>query len=308
MDIHQEQEEMTNVRASTHLRSLQDEISPQDDQLLKEAVSETHAIREEHHVILDNDDNKTATAEALVHKRGSKSAVKRTTDSLTRCGTRVGKTPAMDIFVFILLGVFCAYLYFVSDPYKRGFWTGDTSIRYPFRPLTVSVAFVIVVSYVIPMLIIIFTERMLLRVHPGEHLKKFSFVTLANLLVNLFFKFTTGRLRPHFLTLCKVKGLEDRGINEFLADYTCTEETSDARQSFYSGHAAISMCAATYIIIYIQEKFPRSLTKSFFQIIIMLIGFYPGVTQINNFHHHWSDVATGYAAGVTFALLGYFFV
>lgn len=41
---------------------------------------------------------------------------------------------------------------------------------------------------------------------------------------------------------------------------------------------------------------------------VLLLGMYPGITQVNNYWHHASDVVTGLIAGTLSAILNYNFV
>lgn len=198
------------------------------------------------------------------------------------------------------------------QPHRRGFWTADKSIQYPFRPLTVSLTSILCISVVGPFLMITFVEKFLHQRSPWNHIRKYAYTILSSILVNLYVKFTVGRLRPHFIDVCRPPS-DLMKKDHFVIDYPCDPTVnpryeSNARQSFYSGHAAFAICAAVYLILYSQERLSRSIKSSCLQLIILMIGVYPGITQVNNYWHHWSDVLFGYFAGALFAYLGYFYV
>jgi len=104
----------------------------------------------------------------------------------------------MDSLVLITISAACLVIYTCMTPHKRGFWTDDQSIQYPYRPLTVNLNTILAIAFVAPTAFIYFISFLELR-NPFPQLKKYLFVILANILVNLYVKFAVGRLRPHFL-------------------------------------------------------------------------------------------------------------
>lgn len=218
----------------------------------------------------------------------------------------------MESVCFLFLGVLCIYLYAFCEPFKQGFWTHDDAIRYPLLPLTVNLTSVLLIAFVCPSAVIVLTERFIYRRSPHVVWKRFSFTTLTNIVVLLFFKFAVGRLRPHFLAACRpvVDMSGDRFISssEYECDPISKRLESNARQSFYSGHASLATGAAVFLVLYVQDAFSSSLIRSVSQVAALLLGFYPGITQVNNYWHHWSDVATGYIAGAAVAAAGYYTV
>lgn len=215
-----------------------------------------------------------------------------------------------DNLVFICFAAFLIKIYFFSQPFVRGFHCDDDSIRRPLEPLTVNLATIIIMSTVIPILVMWLTEVRFER-DPGFRLKRFAFSSLTNLTTTLFFKFAVGRLRPHFLAVCRPNVDCSKHSGQFIDShmYKCLNlnqrEVSQARQSFFSGHASISMNAAIYLIIYLHVHYERSLIKSLAQFAILLVGLYPGITQYNNYWHHWDDVVVGHLVGTACAALNY---
>ena len=200
----------------------------------------------------------------------------------------------MDTLVFLAMATACIVTYTCLEPHKRGFWTHDQSIQYPFRPLTVSLGSILSISFVAPFLVISLTEKFVNQRAPLLALKKYAFTIVSNIMVNLYVKFAVGRLRPHFLDVCRPSA-EVMARNQFVTHFTCHPDVhprsvSQARQSFYSGHASFAMCAAIYLILYTHDKWSRCLRTSFLQLVMFMIGVYPGLTQVNNYWHHWDDV------------------
>ena len=129
-------------------------------------------------------------------------------------------------------------------------------------------------------------------------------------------KVTAGRLRPHFISVCKplVKGtieLDDYCKTalpyEYITDYTCSGEPKkqrDTRLSFLSGHSSYSAYSATFAVLYIHQaldvrKF--GLLKPFIQVMIAAAAFYTGLTRVSDYKHHWQDVLAGLLLGTVVA-------
>lgn len=68
-------------------------------------------------------------------------------------------------------------------------------------------------------------------------------------------KYTIGRLRPHFLDVCKPDVNCDADINKtkYIEDFTCTGVKSykfkDSRLSFPSGHSSLSFYCMVYLAV-----------------------------------------------------------
>uniref|UniRef100_A0A915Q364 Phosphatidic acid phosphatase type 2/haloperoxidase domain-containing protein n=1 Tax=Setaria digitata TaxID=48799 RepID=A0A915Q364_9BILA len=120
------------------------------------------------------------------------------------------------------------------EPYKRGFYCDDESIRYPYRPSTVSRQMLIVIGLVIPTILIIATETFRTLAWERKCREEFKhykcrrytvprlivrlYVFVGYFLVGVIFnqlmvdiaKYTIGRHRPHFIEICKPKHMENR--------------------------------------------------------------------------------------------------
>jgi phosphatidate phosphatase len=83
--------------------------------------------------------------------------------------------------------------------------------------------------------------------------------------ITTYTKYPVGRLRPHFIAVCRpVMELSSgnrsifhggcAGLEEvFLTNYTCLGDDKaaikEARLSFFSGHSSLAMGASTYAIV-----------------------------------------------------------
>ncbi|XP_060227056.1 phospholipid phosphatase 2 isoform X2 [Meriones unguiculatus] len=127
-------------------------------------------------------------------------------------------------WVFVLLDVLCVLvaslpfviLTLVNAPYKRGFYCGDDSIRYPYRPDTIThglMAGVIITATVILVssgeAYLVYTDRLYSRSDFNNYvaaiykvLGTFLFGAAVSQSLTDLAKYMIGRLRPSFLAVC----------------------------------------------------------------------------------------------------------
>ncbi|CAG9539502.1 unnamed protein product [Cercopithifilaria johnstoni] len=139
---------------------------------------------------------------------------------------------AADFIVLTLCAIPLLIFHKWVEPYKRGFYCDDETIRYPYRPSTVSRHMLIVIGLVVPAVLIISTEtfRALTwerkcrneflhyqcRRHTVPRIIVRLYVFFGYFLVGVIFnqlmvdiaKYTIGRHRPHFIAICKPKHME----------------------------------------------------------------------------------------------------
>jgi len=217
-------------------------------------------------------------------------------------------------------------------PYKRGFYCDDESIRYPYRPSTVTRQTLIVIGILIPTLLILFTEvfRTLAWERKQQHLfRSYEFkgdrnvhrmIVRLYVFIGYFFvgvcfnqlmvdiaKYTIGRQRPHFIDVCKpnVGYVTCPATHEYITNFNCTGTDQylihESQLSFYSGHSAFSFYAAWYTSFYLQARLYRPLISRLVLPVIQFSLFggaaYVALTRISDYKHHWSDVLTGAIMG-----------
>ncbi|TKR60555.1 hypothetical protein L596_027785 [Steinernema carpocapsae] len=127
-------------------------------------------------------------------------------------------------------------------------------------------------------------------------------------------KYTVGRLRPHFIDLCKpnVTLANCSSTHQYIENYVCESGADaklivDAHLSFFSGHTSNAFFFALYIVLYLHLR----LGKQFFDVIVfplyymVLIGAaaFVGYSRIFDYKHHWSDVLCGAIFGCFMAVL-----
>ncbi|OXB82122.1 UNVERIFIED_CONTAM: hypothetical protein H355_009001 [Colinus virginianus] len=217
------------------------------------------------------------------------------------------------------------------QPYQRGFYCDDDSIRYPLKSMeTINDAVLCAAGILIAILAIITGE--LYRIH---YLKEKSHSFIQNPYVAALYKqvgcfvfgcaisqsFTdiakvsVGRLRPHFLEVCD---LDFSTINcskgVYIQNYTCRGNDSkvqEARKSFFSGHASFSLYTMLYLVFYLQARFTwkgARLLRPLLQFTLIMMAFYTGLSRVSDHKHHPTDVLAGFAQGALVAYCVVFYV
>ncbi|KAK3091902.1 hypothetical protein FSP39_023571 [Pinctada imbricata] len=121
------------------------------------------------------------------------------------------------LFILITVALPFAILNFVGKPFQRGFFCDDESLMHPYKSNTIPTWLAIVVATSIPTVLVVVIEikrqKDRSRIQLLSHQKLYR--SLYRILVSLLFgfaanqlctdigKYSIGRLRPHFLTLCK---------------------------------------------------------------------------------------------------------
>jgi phosphatidate phosphatase len=255
-----------------------------------------------------------------------------------------------------------AYIYVFAGtfpPYHRGFFCDDQNLKHPYLPQTVPIVTCVLVWAFISVTLIILVETLRTWAEKGckpdtpiagsktpwiafELYRHFGYFTLGALTCLLFTemaKYTIGRLRPHFLTICQpdltealckdqflypkfVTEREEvicKGLKENGGNYT-KKQLNEARLSFLSGHSSFSFYCAMFVIVYLQARltnFPANCTSTpvrimyrtlkvlrpFIQFSLIILAFWISLTRISDYFHHPMDVATGALVGIVFAVI-----
>ena len=165
---------------------------------------------------------------------------------------------AVDFICIAIVAIPCLLLNLVGEPYMRGFFCNDESIRHPYQDSSVPTWALILVSYSLPAIIIALVETALLKhsetFTPARLAREmyntfglFMFGSMVNQLLTDTSKFTigtkllnfdllhlaniSGRLRPHFMEVCNpninmteaVCGPPDAPV--FVNNFTCLGQT-----------------------------------------------------------------------------------
>ncbi|KAJ8012254.1 hypothetical protein DPEC_G00066770 [Dallia pectoralis] len=237
----------------------------------------------------------------------------------------------VDLFCLFLAGLpFLIIETSAVQPYRRGFYCDDESIKYPAkRGDTISDAVLSVAGILITILSIIIGESY--RIHYlNEGSKSFvgnPYISALYKQVGVFIfgcavsqsftdiaKVSVGRMRPHFLDVCKPDWSSINCSLGYITDYQCNgleSKVQEARKSFFSGHASFSMYTMLYLVFYLQSRFTwrgARLLRPLTQFTLIMMSFYTGLSRVSDHKHHPSDVLAGFAQGALVAYCIVYFV
>uniref|UniRef100_A0A915EJZ8 Phosphatidic acid phosphatase type 2/haloperoxidase domain-containing protein n=1 Tax=Ditylenchus dipsaci TaxID=166011 RepID=A0A915EJZ8_9BILA len=197
--------------------------------------------------------------------------------------------PKMRAFVDCVILLVTAFLVEGSlrmiGPYQRGFFCDDETIRLPYKTSTVPVSMLLFYWPILTSFMFLSVEyfrlthstisnQHLAACEQGRCLRTRLMVRFA--ILNGYFllalvsthiltgvtKFSVGRLRPHFIDVCQPSvNLSDCSVysHQYITSFECLSEEPwyklmETRLSFFSGHAAFSMCAVTFCVLYLQRR------------------------------------------------------
>lgn len=175
----------------------------------------------------------------------------------------------------------------LASPFTRGFYCEDETIRYPHKESTVPSSVCYLIGSGLNVLLILVMEYYLLIKEPHnsngrESVNRFQvqvyirnvycrlivwlFGAISSELLTDISKVTAGRLRPHFIEVCKpvivVPPSTEIGLDEYcqqtankyqyITNYQCSGKRGmqrDARLSFMSGHSSYSAYSAAFATV-----------------------------------------------------------
>lgn len=235
----------------------------------------------------------------------------------------------LDVTCVILVGLPFITLTSLHNPFKRGFFCNDDSIRYPAKADTISHE--LLGGVMIPFTVIVIICGECLSVYMSriknqslgtkyvsciyKALGSYLFGMAANQSLTDIAKYTIGRLRPNFLAVCKpVWDRINCKAGGYIANFTCTGDKFDideSRLSFLSGHSSFSMYCMLFLVLYIQARLKSEwsrLLRPTIQFFLIATAVYVGLSRVSDYKHHWSDVLAGLLQGGLVAVLTAFCV
>ncbi|XP_057565670.1 phospholipid phosphatase 2 isoform X1 [Hippopotamus amphibius kiboko] len=208
----------------------------------------------------------------------------------------------------------------VNTPYRRGFYCGDDSIRYPYRPDTITnglMAGVITAATVVLVsageAYLVYTDRLYSHSDFNNYLAAlykvlgtFLFGAAVSQSLTDLAKYMTGRLRPNFLAVCD-PDWSRVNCSVYVQVEVCRgspANVTESRLSFYSGHSSFGMYCMVFLALYVQArlcwKWARLLRPTV-QFFLVAFALYVGYTRVSDHKHHWSDVLVGLLQGALVA-------
>ncbi|ESO10396.1 hypothetical protein HELRODRAFT_186273 [Helobdella robusta] len=246
----------------------------------------------------------------------------------------------LDIISCVLAFLPWIVLQAINKPFRRGFFCNDESLKHPYKTNTIDANILTVLCIIMGFVLILacelvtyYTEKedreahfqltsgrslpfYLVRVYQYFGIFVFGII-VQQTIVNIG-KYSIGRLRPHFLSLCNpdysqlnctVPGLIS-DIYVYVESYTCVDEKSrnavDSRLSFPSGHSSFSAFIAVYLCIYLQARFTwrgAALLKHLCQAALIYGAYYVCLSRVSDNKHHPTDVLAGAFIGCFIAAL-----
>nr|XP_032809587.1 phospholipid phosphatase 3-like [Petromyzon marinus] len=270
---------------------------------------------------------------------------------------RTAATICADVFCIFLAFLPVAVLYLSgAAPFQRGFFCDDATIAYPYRDSTISSGTLMAVGFSLALLSIAWGEFVSVRYGGDRPCSSSSSSSAASAIagppaiaggplrdplaaalyarIGSFLlgaalsqaltetaKFSIGRLRPHFLDVCRPNatalwgecGARVGGPN-YVQVEVCTGELHvirEARKSFYSGHASFSMYTMIFLALYVHARLrwrTARLLRPLLQAALLLCAVYVGLSRVADNMHHWGDVLVGFLQGAAVAAFVVFYV
>ncbi|KAM8850409.1 phospholipid phosphatase 3-like isoform 4-T4 [Spinachia spinachia] len=236
----------------------------------------------------------------------------------------------VDLFCLFLVLLVAVFLHkFPFRPYQRGFFCNDNSIGLTYKRSTVSTTMLTAVGATVPVVSIVIGESY--RIYfLNEGSKSFvvnPYVSALYKQVGVFIfgcavsqsftdiaKVSVGRMRPHFLDVCKPDFSTINCSLGYITNYQCQgpeSKVQEARKSFFSGHASFSMYTMLYLVFYLQSRFTwhgARLLRPLTQFTLVMMSFYTGLSRVSDHKHHPTDVLAGFVQGALVAYCIVFFV
>ncbi|XP_063075448.1 phospholipid phosphatase 3-like isoform X2 [Engraulis encrasicolus] len=235
----------------------------------------------------------------------------------------------LDVFCLFLVLLMSILLHFAIAPYRRGFFCGDSSVGQLYQSSTVSTTQLVAVGLSVPVTSIVIGESYRIHyLHEGSKafvrnpyiaaLYKQVGVFIFGCAISQSFtdiaKVSVGRLRPHFLDVCKPDFSTINCSLGYITEYNCQGDYSkvqEARKSFFSGHASFSMYTMLYLAFYLQSRFTwhgARLLRPLVQFTLLMMAFYTGLSRVSDHKHHPTDVLAGFFQGALVAYCIVFYV
>uniref|UniRef100_A0A6P8JDR4 Phospholipid phosphatase 1-like isoform X3 n=1 Tax=Actinia tenebrosa TaxID=6105 RepID=A0A6P8JDR4_ACTTE len=221
------------------------------------------------------------------------------------------------------------------QPFKRGFFCNDQSIMKPFREESTSLAGTFSAGVVVALVVIVihevgnhFTKPKLTREPIFKEKKEFGRAKIPTFIIRMLHRMAffitgmaavlvfcdvlqllTGRLRPHFLAVCKPNATLFNCSTGYITADVCTGDPlkiKNARLSFPSIHTVSTAYSLVFIAICLQAIVYLRKFKMFrflMQVKLFLLSIAVGLLRIKDYYHHWSDVVAGALIGAFTAWL-----
>lgn len=223
--------------------------------------------------------------------------------------------------LLLLVGIPILMFFLFGSAYERGFFCDDESLMHPFHESTVTHNIMYIFGFGIPIIAVLVIEfvRWRLSMDPERDLKLFGheipfwvqniykyygiflFGAACSQLTTDIAKYSVGRLRPHFISVCQpimsdgTNCTDPINLHRYVEEFKCANTLSSARKikemrlSFPSGHASFSMYTMVFAALYLQRRMSwngSKLLKHFLQFAFVMMAWYTSLTRISDYKHH----------------------
>ncbi|XP_032520110.1 putative phosphatidate phosphatase [Danaus plexippus] len=240
----------------------------------------------------------------------------------------------LDFIVLACVALPLLLIYLFAEPFHRGYFADDDSLKLPFKEQTISESLLASLGFALNVVTIIIME--LVRDKRGKGIGDkfvsgtlfpgwvwesycaigvFTFGAACQQLTVNSAKYVIGRLRPHFFDVCQPIPNNASNTMGYIQDFTCVgadaAHLKDMRLSFPSAHSSFAMYSAVFFILYVQVKGKwrgSKLLRHAVQFAVLMAAWYVGLSRVVDHMHHWSDVAVGFAVGAVYGIIVFIFV
>ena len=235
----------------------------------------------------------------------------------------------LEFLPVVLLSTITLIIHFIDiKPSQQGFFCGDHTLKYPYIENQTIPSYICFTIWVVISLFTILSTQIFSKSFSIKVVKDIILGAMCCVLLTDIAKYTVGKLRPHFLTLCNPDYssicfdeddfyINDDGeelVDEFYQKYVnetnvCSLENPEllreARLSFLSGHASFSFYFATFIIHFTNAhtqylKLGNKIVP-FIQLLVIMLALWISLTRVSDFYHHPVDVFYGAIIGIAVA-------
>ncbi|XP_019160235.1 PREDICTED: lipid phosphate phosphatase 2-like [Ipomoea nil] len=232
-------------------------------------------------------------------------------------GTTVAKHHRHDWLILLLLVVLDVILNVIKPFYRFVGKDMMTDLKYPFKDNTVPVWSVPLYAGVLPIIIFVLFYLRRRDVYDLHHsVLGILFALLITAVITDSIKDAVGRPRPNFFWRCFPDG-KDEGNYDALGDVICHGKASDIKEghkSFPSGHTSWSFAGLGFLSLYLAGKIKAfdskgHVAKLCLIFLPLLVAALVGISRVDDYWHHWTDVFTGGIIGLvvsTFCYLQFF--
>ena len=257
-----------------------------------------------------------------------------------------------DVAVLVILGALALLLELGGERglyVRRGFFCDDESLRFPYTTHPAVPTWLLVLGcFFIPHFAILFgnlyeryyakrpdcaRKRVRVALRRGCSCTVHSWVVrvlyqsrwfiigvLLTVVLTDICKVAVGRLRPHFMSVCRpdfnlLNCTDGFGYGVYVTDCNCTGHDvmtiNDAHLSFPSGHASVSTYSFVFLLLYlasVRTFYNRSALKLLLMFTSFLLAVLTSASRVSDHRHHPTDVLAGMAigAGVAVIIIYYF--